>query len=364
MRSSKAVLFLAFVSALIVNDAGVPDAQAQTIEVSLRGRSTVQGKPVYWDNGFVALMERDGKMVTFRPSEAEKFHRVSRYFDSFSQSELRGQLLREFGGSYDVSGTGQYLVVHPAGQRDRWAERFEQLYRSMVHYFGARGFQLNRPEFPFVAVVFPSQARYEQYMEEQDVRLGFSSLGYYDPTSNRIHLYDSSGGSRDPSRWFVNAETIIHEAAHQTAFNIGIHQRYGNSPSYIVEGVGTLFEARGVWNAHQYPNFSDRINRNQLRMYKQFVNRSNSLDILNQQISSDRFFKLNSGAAYAHAWALTFFLTEREPRRYAELIETMNRRKSFRAYTSEQRMEDFTSVFGSDLKMLDTRLQRFVSSLK
>ncbi len=359
MRSPKTVLFLAFLSVFLVTH-----AHAQTIEVSLRGRSTIQGKPVYWDNGFVAMVARDGKIVTFRPSEAEKFQRVSRYFDSFSQSELRGQLLREFGGSYDVSGTGQFLVVHPAGQRDRWAQRFEKLYRSMVHYFGARGFELKRPEFPFVAVVFPTRARYEDYMNEQKVRLGFSSLGYYDSTSNRIHLYDSSGGSKDPSRWFVNAETIIHEAAHQTAFNIGIHKRYGNTPTYIVEGIGTLFEARGVWNAHQYPNFRDRINPTQLRMYKQHVGRDDSLDILNQQITSDRLFKYNSAAAYAHSWALTFFLTETEPRRYAELIEKMNSRKNFRQYTAEQRMEDFTSVFGDDLRMFDARLQRFVSSLK
>ena len=51
------------------------------------------------------------------------------------------QLQREFGRAFDVSGTGQYLVVHPAGQRDRWADRFEQLYRSMIHYLTARRFE-------------------------------------------------------------------------------------------------------------------------------------------------------------------------------------------------------------------------------
>ena len=359
MKPATTLLFLTFFSVLFVTEAG-----AQTIEVSLTGRSTVQGKPLYWDNGFVALLARDGKIVTFHPSEAEKFQKVSRYFDTYSQAEIRGQLLREFGGTYDVSGTGQFLVVHPAGQRDLWAQRFEQLYRSMVHYFGARGFQIQRPEFPFIAVVFPNQSQYEQYLRAKDVRIGFSSLGYYDSTTNRIHLYDSTAGSNDPSRWFINAETIIHEAAHQTAFNIGIHKRYGYTPAYIVEGIGTLFEARGVWNSQQYRNLSDRINRTQLRHYRQYVNRSNSLDILNRQISSDKLFQMNSGMAYAHAWALTFFLTEQDPRRYTELIETMNRRKNFQAYSAEDRLEDFTNVFGSDLRMFDARLQRFVQSLK
>ena len=46
--------------------------------------------------------------------------------------------------------------------------------------------------------------------------------------------------------WTTNADTIIHEAAHQTAFNTGVHTRCGDSPRWLVEGLGTMFEARKV----------------------------------------------------------------------------------------------------------------------
>ena len=69
---------------------------AQTIHVSIRGKA-VEGKPLYWNNDFVALMARDGQLVTFAPHEAEAFRQVSAGFSSHSQATLRGELLREFG---------------------------------------------------------------------------------------------------------------------------------------------------------------------------------------------------------------------------------------------------------------------------
>ena len=78
---------------------------------------------------------------------------------------MRGQLLREFGDHFDVSGTGNYLVVHPAGQRDRWADDSRRLFRSFVHYFSVRGMRPAAPEFPLVAVVLPSQRDFVEYVQ-------------------------------------------------------------------------------------------------------------------------------------------------------------------------------------------------------
>ncbi len=150
---------------------GSSPGHAQTIAVSLTDQS-VEGKPVYWDQNMVALLMRDGQYITFPPSEAKQFRKISDPFRSYSQSTLRGQLMREYGRDFDVSGTGQYLVVHPAGQRDRWADRFEQLYRSMVHYFTARGFSVSRPEFPLVAIVFRSRGDYLAHLRRNNVQGG------------------------------------------------------------------------------------------------------------------------------------------------------------------------------------------------
>ena len=92
---------------------------------------------------------------------------ISEKFDLFSQPELRSQLQREFGDAFDVSGTGQYLVVHPAGQRDLCASRFEQLYRSMLHYYKVRGIKVRRAPLPFVAIVLRTEAEYLRYMSQR-----------------------------------------------------------------------------------------------------------------------------------------------------------------------------------------------------
>ena len=53
---------------------------------------------------------------------------------------------------YDVAGDVHYLVVYPKGQRDAWAPRFEQLYRSFQQYFTARGWRPQEPQFPLIAL--------------------------------------------------------------------------------------------------------------------------------------------------------------------------------------------------------------------
>ena len=338
-------------------------ATGQTIEVRLTDR-TITGHPVSWDDQQVTLLSRDGQYVSFAPDDARSFRQVAGDFRSLSQAELRGGLLREFGDRFEVSGTGQYLVVHPVGERDRWADRFEQLYRSMLHYFTARGFRLGRPEFPLVAIVFPEQAVYLQYIAQQTgSRVSGNSLGYYDPTSNRIHLFDITARQPDSSLWYVNAETIIHEAAHQTAFNVGIHRRHGANPAWVVEGLGTMFESRGVWDSHHFPTLKDRVNPSQLKAYRQLVPPQRSLEILQVQLSSDQLFGRMPDLAYAHAWALSFFLTEQEPRQYRQFLTRTYARPAFQPVTAGQRVKEFTDSFGADLKMLDARLQRFVASL-
>ena len=112
-------------------------AQAM-VEFMLHGRE-VEGVPIYWNDEQVHLLGRDGRLWQFEPTEASDFRKTSAHFHGYSPSEFRAVLLRELGGGYEVSGTGHYLVAHPRGQRDKWAERFEELYRSFVHYFSVRG---------------------------------------------------------------------------------------------------------------------------------------------------------------------------------------------------------------------------------
>ena len=142
------------VSGLLLSVALVSSTQADpTIRLRL-GQRRLEGYAAAWSDDQVLLLERDGRMWNFHPSQAKEFTKLNDRFQGLAQGELRGRLQREFGDRYDVSGTGHYLVVHPAGEKDLWAERFEQLYREFQHYFVARGFRPETPQFPLVAVVF------------------------------------------------------------------------------------------------------------------------------------------------------------------------------------------------------------------
>jgi hypothetical protein len=353
-RDCSVVLVLAWLTIAAVAPAAEP-----MLSFELPG-GTVEGTPLAWSEKEIFLLARDGQLVEFAPGQAKNPARLPGEFKSLSQAEIRGQLLREFGQGYEVSGVGHYLVVHPAGQRDQWAPRFEELYRSFRHYFGARGWQLTEPRFPLIAVVYSRQGDFARQAARDGMRQVSGVLGYYSPTTNRISMFDAAGSGPD---WSSNAETIIHEAAHQSAFNTGVHTRFGASPRWLVEGLGMLFEARGVWQSRSYPHQSDRINRGRLQAYRSYTGRR-SADAIAQIVSSDRMFASDPDGAYSEAWALSFFLSESEPKKYQQLLAKTASVGTFTAYPAPQRLKDFTDIFGSDLKLLDARMQRFVAGLK
>jgi hypothetical protein len=271
---------------------------------------------------------------------------------------MRGMLQREF-SNLEVSGTGHYLVVHPAGERDHWADRFEELYRSFVHYFAVRGFTVRKPQYPLVAIVVKNKSDMARYAAAEGIRVSSGLLGYYLNTSNRVILYDQ-GGKPDEKHWSENAATIIHEATHQTAFNTGVHDRLAPPPRWLAEGLGTLFEAPGVWDSRNHPERADRINRGRLDQFKKDVAPKLTSGALGGFIADDRLFQSSPDAAYAIAWAFTFFLSETQPRQFSQYLTKTGTRPPLVEYTPQERVRDFQAIFGKDMVMLHARFQRFV----
>ena len=75
-------------------------------------------------------------------------------------------------------------------------------------------------------------------------------------------------------------------------------------------------------------------------------------------------FSVNPSAAYAEAWAFTFYLVENEPRKYAQYLALTASRPPFSEYEAAQRIADFTSVFGSNWRMLEAQFLRFMKGVK
>jgi hypothetical protein len=324
----------------------------------------VEGLPIFWDQEIFYVLGRDGQLREFDIALAKKTERVREPFRPFTQSEMRGQLAREFGKHFEITGTGNYLVVHPIGESKKWPPRFEQLYREMLVYFGTRGIDIQKPQFPLVAVVLPNKATFMKYAAATGTSINGSVLGYYTPVSNRIFLYDASAGGRIRTDWRQNAETLVHEAAHQTAWNVGLHKRLAVQPRWLTEGLGTLFEAPGVYDAGHHPARSDRVNRQRLEIYKRaFGKKGLPKGVLTELIAYDRLFQSNPAAAYTLSWALTFTVSETEPSQYARFLALNHAKKRFTELPAAQRVRDFQTVFGPDIKMLESRVHRYMMEL-
>jgi len=336
--------------------------QEQCLRLELDGR-VLEGTPVSWSAAEVLLLGRDGQLWNFAPDDVQRFEPRAFPFQSYSQSELRARLAREFGRGFDVSGTGNYLVVHPSGERNRWAERFEVLYRSFVQYFAARGLQPAPLQFPLVAVVFPGEAQFRAYVGAQGIRLPQQTRGFYSPRTNRVLLYDAAPGN-GARQWQLNAATIVHEAAHQAAFNTGIHNRYAAAPRWLIEGLGTMFEAPGVWDSRSYPLQRHRVHHHLLSIAQSDMSRGRPRWSLEEFVASDEPFKVDAASAYAEAWALTFYLAEGQPRSYWSLLQSTAQRRRGTPHNASFRRRVFEDAVGQDIPMFEARWLRFVRDLE
>ncbi len=189
-------------------------------------------------------------------------------------------------------------------------------------------------------------------------------LGSYSVESNRIVLYDVGNGQADAADWEKNASTVIHEATHQTAFNTGIHSRFTMPPLWVAEGLAEMFEAPGVYKSRPLPRQSDRINRGRLRGFNELVAPRHRPELLAELVAYDRLFRTHPAAAYSAAWALTFYLVETQPRQYADYLARTAKRRPFEPYPAEERIADFTAVFGDNWPLLEAHFLRFIAGLK
>lgn len=345
---------------------GANFAEASAAEFMFRARvdgQTLEGMPLHWTKTQMLLLGRDGALYEFDPRKATNGEKTAPRFLGYEMRVMKPTLYEEFGDRSDLTTTQHYIVVHPRGQKDLWAQRFEDLYRSFNHYFRVRGFSPKEPKFPLVAVVFRNKSEYYQYAASVGTPLQPGFLGHYDPKSNRVFLFDITSG-RNSDDWSDNADTIIHEATHQTAYNVGIHTRFTGCSQWVVEGLATMFEAPGVWDSKSHQAQRDRFNVARLRDFQHHVTPNWQEGSLKQFVATDDMFNRDPPGAYATAWALTFYLCETRPRLYSTYLDKTADRKMFSSYSAAERVADFESVFGSEWKMMEVKFFRFMAELE
>lgn len=354
--------------------------------IEMKTRDTVfVGKSIAHNADLCWMMDQSGKLSEVSLKKVTSFRRVASEFQKLPLNKMKLQLQNEFGPLYEIISTRHYLICAPRGKAKAYGGVFEDLYESFSHYFSLRGYQVKAPEFLMVAVIFPDQAQFFDYCKKDGVRAGQGLLGYYHPHTNRTALFDQSAATalQDPdpaqvqtqlsySRVSANGEnmaealrdTMIHEATHQVAFNTGLHTRIGENPRWVVEGLATTFESDEL-RSHTGGSIRalSRVNRSRLIWFVNYSRTRREKESLRTFIRDDSLFRSSTLDAYAEAWALTFFLVETQPARYARYLKSISARDPLQEYSADAREQDFKKAFKTNIRTLEVDYLRFVDQL-
>ncbi len=331
-----------------------PDGPANFMMVTQVDGEDLFGQPVFWNRRDMCLLARDGAFHIFPNKAAKNSRKIERSFYPYTSSEMKLQIRKEFGHSFEVSSSEHFVVVHPKDSR-KWSERMETLYRTFITSMRVRGITLRKPRVTMVAVIFRNRGEYFSYFEKKGRAKPSTTLGHYEENSNRVYLFDE-GRSQN------NLDTVIHEATHQTAFNVGVHQRRAEQPGWLVEGLAMMFETPGMREAWSIQSRSSRINRYRLDYFQKYLERRPS-DAMLRLIASDQPFRTATLDSYAESWLLSFYLFETRSHDYSRYLARVAARPPFSTYPARARVADFKSAFGDDLQIIDNQMLRFVKEL-
>ena len=346
----------------------MPKPKTVTVKVKQKGK-TFYGKPIVTDGKNIAVVRWDGRLTTFPINDPKiKVTKYSNGFKPYSTAELKQRLKKYFGNRYAISTTEHFVVIHPKGGTDFWAKPFERHYRRLNDYFLAHGFKTSEPEFPLVAIVLRSRKEFDLRLDKE---AGFdrSIIGYYSTKSNRITTYAPAdtlltrSGAKRTAGWLEQSSTIVHEVAHQIAFNCGVHNRFSNVPKWTSEGLAMLCETRGVYKFKNFPDIKDRVNRRRLESFRQLSYAGKTEGVLLELLQSDRLFQSDPELAYAVSWAISFYLNENRQAEYLDYLKRDALRGDFRRHTKLDRVAFFVRHFGKNIAGLEKRMNLFIDAV-
>src|SRR5205823_5109546 len=147
-----------------------------------------------------------------------------------------------------------------------------------------------------------------------------------------------------------------HEAAHQASFNVGLLNREGDVPVWLAEGLATYCEptAKGLWQG------IGAVNPQRTPALEKAAKGERRFLALAGLVRSDDWLRKATRTedallGYAQSWALFRMLMEERPKAMKKYLRLIYDRR-----TSDHRLADFGSCFGTDLAALERRHQEYV----
>jgi hypothetical protein len=300
-----------------------------------------------------------------------------------------GRYMRSLTAEYKLGPAARFESKHfiaYSNADDEFAEmrlnNCELIYDLFFEHFRKKGFKVHEPPSKLMVAVFDSQSGMEAYIGQ---RMPTTVTGLYHPKSNRLVVYDYGknrdfedakkqartfarriGSDLDRRRFIdtvnrrasefrteANIGTVMHEVAHQLAFNCGLHNRDCDTPFWLAEGLATYCEAteNGAWQGIGETN-PERIVPLMGPTHGQggFIK-------LRDLMERDDWMKDTKTTllAYAQSWALFKMLMEERPAQLRKFVELNYYRK-----TNDHRPADFAGAFGMEVERLELRYQEFM----
>jgi hypothetical protein len=342
--------------ASVSNSFGTPISSLMQVQSSM---GEFYGIPLANFSNELWLLRNDGAIQTIPRSSIHREIPLPGTFQAIATERLMQELRKEFGSSYLVQLQQPYIFISKSNHVGQWASRFRSLSDSMRLFCRTKGLKTQDLEFPLIAIVFGSETEFLRYANQQGSELPANCIGFYSQKDNRIAMFEDKNRLTQQE----TLDTISHEAAHQFAFNLGLHRRCASSGLWLAEGFATLFEApelshvtregRSSWPASRRRSW-DELTKDPRKI-------AESLDSL---VRNDNLFKHDSDTAYTVAWALTHYLAEREPRKFAEFVFQTSRLPFAEEFSSKDRWIHFRTVFGVEPSKLTRQIQKHVDSLR
>ena len=339
-------------------------------------RRTVSGEAVVRaQDGGVLLRGEDGTLWTLHSDEIQEKNSDAAPFQLMQTDEVADALRKEMGDDFKIHTTAHYVIAYNTSQAyARWCGAlYERLYRAFQSYWKGKGVELHEPAAPLVALVFDSRKTFVAYAKRD---LGVdpgSMIGYYNVRTNRVNMYDLTGiGANNAAR--INqvlmqpqaertVATIVHEATHQLAYNTGLQTRYADNPFWVSEGLAVYFETPDLRSTRGWRGIG-AINQVNMTVFRRNF-RNRDAQSLVRILSDDAAFRdgKTSSAAYAEAWALTYYLLKRKHRQYTKYLAQLAERTPLIELSAEERLAEFTAAFGP-IEELEADFLRFMRNLR
>jgi len=349
------------------------------------GEKRVSGKIIVTaEDGGLILLAANGEQWIVKPDELVRRTSDEKPFEPLDAEAMGRDALARLPKGFKVYKTANYVICYNTSKTyARWCgSLLERLYRSFHSFWKRRKFELHEPRFPLVVIICSDAKTYREVAQGELGGALQAIDGYYNLQTNRVTMQDLTGieslkklrGRRVTTKDITNmlsrpeaqrmVATVVHEATHQIAYNCGLHERFTDIPFWVAEGLAVYFETPDVRSRKGWSSIG-KINRGRLYQFRKYL-KNRPADSLTTLTADDKRFSDTKLAldAYAEAWALTYYLMRREPKKYQAYLQMLAKKPRFVWDKPEERIKEFKAAFGEDLKKFDADFLRATRKLR